>query len=434
MLSSVHYSTELAFNEHINNNKNKTRQLILAYGALGRHVDIEDNVIHSIVSNLLKSMEDANDTIDIINLIHALGNTGSKKAIPYLLPFLYNSNNRFQLTAVDALRTVSRDETVQMTFASFIKHATSEDQVMQVVESLIFPFQKSVYYTHLPSNPGKSDSEQSLMKAIVDSVINRFHSVELTKLTISYLEHVDTDLAIELRKDLQDGLNGTTTRAKRGVETTTDWNSDEDNYNVIDSHASRTEDESEYPHHEALIWKFSFGKYGMYLRVAGGGFAGIGPCNYKLFAKFIIDLKIGKTTLNIVELEYQDQNSSALKYAKIAGIKFLDIDPDIHLPLSFSKSENFTDIQLPISTVTKQFYVKGFEFNIDVSTTLNLYYMFSSNLNLLGGTSRLETKVSATIEGSSSLKVLEVRCYFLIYEPKWINPKPTNGYNYIYSS
>ena len=414
MLSSVHSSTELAFNEHIkNNNKNKTRQLILAYGALGRHADIEDNVIHSIVSQLLKSMEDANDTIDIINLIHALGNTGSKKAIPYLLPFLYNSNNRFQLTAVDALRTVSRDETVQMTFASFVKHATSEDQVMKVVESLIFPFQKSVYYTNSPSNPGKSDSEQSLMKAIVDSVINRFHSVELTKLTISYLKHVDTDLAIELREDLQDGLNVTITRAKRRVETTTDWNSDEDNYNVIDSHASRTEDESEYPHHEALLWNFSFGKYGMYLHVAAGGFAGIGPCNYKLFAKFIIDLKIGKRTLNIVELEYQDQDSSTLKYAKIAGIKFLDnLDADINLPLHFSKSENFTDIQLPTSTVTKQFYVKGFEFDIDVSTTLNLYYMFSTNLNLLGGMSRLETKVSATIEGSSSLKVLEVSCYF----------------------
>ena len=51
------------------------------------------------------------------------------------------------------------------------------------------------------------------MKAIVNSV-KRFHSVELTKLTISYLKHVDTNLAIELRKDLQDGLNVTTTRAK----------------------------------------------------------------------------------------------------------------------------------------------------------------------------------------------------------------------------
>ena len=150
MLSSVH--SELAFNEHINNNKNKTRQLILAYAALGRHADI---VIHSIVSKLLKSMEDANDTIDIINLIHALGNTGSKKAIPYLLPFLYNSNNRLQ------------------------------------------------------------------QKAVVDSV-KRFHSAELTKFTISYLKHVDTDLAIELREDLQDGLNVATTRAKRGLQTTTD--------------------------------------------------------------------------------------------------------------------------------------------------------------------------------------------------------------------
>ena len=415
MLSSVHSSTELAFNEHINNNKNKTRQLILAYAALGRHADIEDNVIHSIVSKLLKSMEDANNTVDIINLIHALGNTGSKKAIPYLLPFLYNSNNRLQLTAVDALRTVSRDETVQMTFASFVKHATSEDQVMQVVESLIFPFQRSVYYTHSPSYPGKSESEQSLMKAVVDSV-KRFHSAELTKLTMSYLKHVDTDLAIELRKDLQDGLNVATTRAKRGLETTTDWNRDEDNYNVIDSHANRTEDESEYPHHEALLWKFSFGKYGMYLHVAAGGFAGIGPCNYKLFAKVTIDLKISKAALNIVELEYQDQDSSTIKYAKIAGIKYLDIDADINLPLNYSKSETFKDIQLPTSTGTEQFNVKGFEVDIEVSTTLNLYYTFSSNLNFLGGTSGLETKVSATIEGSSSLKVLEVSCYLLIYD------------------
>ena len=404
MLSSVHSSTELAFNEHI----------ILAYAALGRHADIEDNVIHSIVSKLLKSMEDGNDTIDIINLIHALGNTGSKKAIPYLLPFLYNSNNHLQLTAVDALRTVSRDETVQMIFASFVKHATSEDQVKQVVESLIFPFKISVYYTHSPSNPGKSESEQSLMKAVVNSV-KRFHSAELTKLTISYLKHVDTDLAIELHKDLQDSLNVTTTRAKRGVETTTDWNSDEDNYNVIDSHASRTEDESEYPHHEALLWKFSFGNYGMYLHVAAGGFAGIGPCNYKLFAKVIIDLKIGEITFNIVDLKYQDQDSSALKYAIMYGIKYIDVDEYINLPFEYYKAENF-DIQLPIATVTEQFYVKGFDVDIDISTSLNLYYMFSSNLNFLGGRSVLETKVSATIEGSSSLKVLGVSCYLLIYD------------------
>ena len=254
------------------------------------------------------------------------------------------------------------------------------------------------------------------MKAIVDSVINRFHSVELTKLTISYLEHVDTDLAIELRKDLQDGLNGTTTRAKRGVETTTDWNSDEDNYNVIDSHASRTEDESEYPHHKALLWKFSFGKYGMYLHVAAGGFAGIGPCNYKLFAKVIIDLKIGEITFNIVDLKYQDQDSRTIKYAIMYGIKYLDVDEYINLPFEYDKSENFEDIQLPIATVTEQFYVKGFDVDIDISTSLNLYYMFSSNLNFLGGRSVLETKVSATIEGSSSLKVLGVSCYLLIYD------------------
>ena len=67
------------------------------------------------------------------------------------------------------------------------------------------------------------------------------------------------------------------------------------------------------------------GKYGMYLHVAAGGFAGIGPCNYKLFAKVIIDLKIGEVPFNIVDQKYQDQDSKIIKYAIINGIKYSDV-------------------------------------------------------------------------------------------------------------
>ena len=115
LLPSVHHST-LEYLEDYLKHLNHTNEVVLFYATLGRHGNVEDSIINVLAKELEKSKEVfqfTNDPTYMIHIIHALGNTGSKKIIPLLLPLLHCNQSSLLVPTIDALRTVSHDEKVQ---------------------------------------------------------------------------------------------------------------------------------------------------------------------------------------------------------------------------------------------------------------------------------------------------------------------------------
>ena len=404
MLTSVRPSTESFLRDYMEHN-NQTGQLLLAYASLGRHDSVEDSVVQTLVKKLaivIAENETTNDTGAVIHLIHALGNTGSKQILPFLQPFLYSLNPELQLTAIDALRTVSRDENVQETFTFLVKSALFEDQVIQLVQSLLFPFKQSVYFMDPPDNPGASETEQTLMKAIVKSAIH-FQSMELNKVTKSYLKKIGTELAFKLIQELQ---NNATTRSKRA---TTDWNSYYYLYDLVASQASRSGDETNYPIHKAYLWATRVGPSKIHAKIAAGGFGGVGLSGYKLFAKGVIDLYAYGRTYRAVEIEYQNSRHLVLgsfvkKYARICGTTQINEQSGTNIPYTYSITKNFYSLRLFHAQYSIWIIVGTLDFYIGATLTADA--TFNLNLAHTSATANVDVGPAITVTGGASVTVL----------------------------
>ena len=405
MLTSVHPSTESFLRDYMEHN-NQTGQLLLTYASLGRHDSVEDSVVQTLVKKLaivITNIETTNDTSAVIHLIHALGNTGSKQILPFLQPFIYSLNPELQLTAIDALRTVSRNENVQETFTFLVKHALFEDQVIQVVQSLLFPFKQSVYFMDPPVNPGVSETEQTLMKAIVKSAI-RFQSMELNKVTKSYLKKIGTELAFKLNQELQ---NNATTRSKRAD--TTDWNSYYYLYDVVASQSSRSADETNYPYHKAYLWATRVGPSKIHAKVAAGGFGGVGLSGHKLFARGIVELYAYEYTYTAVEVEYLNQRqlmqeADVKLYARICGTTYINEHNTENLPYTYSVTKNIYNLRLFYTEYSIWIWV-GY-LNIYIGSTLTGDIHFGLTVDETVATASFDVGPTISVYGGTSATVL----------------------------
>ena len=241
-------------------------ELLLTYGTLGRFDHIEANVIQTLV-NFLTKYTTSSDYDKVVLLIHALGNTGSDKIVPIVVPFIFNPNIDVQFAAIDALRAVSRNEVVLEAFASYIHEAELEEQVVAVVRSLLFPFKRSLYFQQLPYGADTSEIEQFLMNILVESCI-RIKSANLNKAAVTYLRYIGTEKSLSLMEKLQHGL-----RSRR--ESTDDWSDGKNIYNAIADRSSRIQDEQDFGYHKAFMWAEQLGTNDLHVTVAAGGFGGI---------------------------------------------------------------------------------------------------------------------------------------------------------------
>ena len=301
------------------------------------------------------------------------------------------------------MRTVSRDENVQETFTFLVKHALFEDQVIQVVQSLLFPFKQSVYFVDLPVNPGASETEQTLMKVIVKSAI-RFQSMELNKVTKSYLKRIGTELAFKLIQELQ---NNSTTQSKRA--TTTNWNSYYYLYDLVASRASRSADERNYPYHKAYLWATRVGPSKIHAKIAAGGFGGVGLSGYKLFAKGVIDLYAYGRTYRAVEIEYQNSRnlivgSFVKKYARICGTTQINEQSGTNIPYTYSKTKNFYSLRLFHAQYSIYIVVGTLDFYIGATLTADA--TFNLNLAHTSATANVDVGPAITVTGGASVTVL----------------------------
>ena len=337
LLRSVHHSTVEYFEDYLKH-LNHTNQDILFYAILSHHGNIEDSIANTLakeLENAKKVFQFTNDPTYVIHIIQWLGNTGSKKVIPLLLPLLHSNQSNLLVPTIDALRTVSHDEKVQNTFTSLVKNSTIAETVIEVVESLIFAFKQSIYFSDHPDNAGESLTEKELMNVLVESVI-KFDSVDLNKLMTIYLDFIETQYPKELLNKLQASI-----RRSKSVSTT-NWNDSYSKYNLIASHLSRTLDEENHPYHRAYIWADELGVSKLHAKVAAGGFGGLGSSGYKVFGRAVVQIYAWGYNYTTVDVKYLSrQNTSSaitVQCGKRCGLTYIDKNTSNVLQYSYSRS------------------------------------------------------------------------------------------------
>ena len=411
LLSSVHPST-LEYLQNYLKLSDDTNQLILSFATLGRHSNVEDSIVNTLSKELekaIKTYQIRNNSSPVVHIIHALGNTGSKKMIPLLLPFLSSDQHSLQLPTIDALRTVSRDEEVQDAFIHLVNVSAHIEPVIEIVESLLFPFKQSIYFTDHPEDAGKSSTEKELMKVLVNAAI-KFQNVDLNKVIKIYLNFVDTPEAQELLIKLQAVVG----RSKRA--STTDWNSGYSKYNLIASQSSRTIDEINYPYHRAYLWAHQFGVNKLHAKVAAGGFSGVGLSGYKLFARGVLELYAWGYTyraFDVKSLNQQQSSSSTriIKYGRICGSTYINDDSIYDFPYSYSKSWKLKSLTLFDRTFSFFIYIGTLD--LPISATLSGDLNFTFYANSTHASSSFFINSSVTVTGGASVTVLSVSQHVL---------------------
>ena len=261
-----------------------------------------------------------------------------------------------------------------------MENTASADTVSVIIESLIFPFEKSIYYSGRPEKAGESELEQSLMRSIVKVTID-LSVPELTQLTKTYLRHIGTDLAQSLLNTLVEKHSDRKNIHKRAISL--NWSAYSSLYDLIAAQSQRSADKLNYPCHKALLWAKKVGSSKIHAKLSVGGFGGVG-FGYKIFAKGVIRLHAYGREYTAVEAEYLNrhhiENGYRLrKYAKIGGTVYIDESkskPGLPLPYANSWAKTLYSLQvfrLPFSIWiwigTLDIYIEA---SVDIYSKLSL--------------------------------------------------------------
>ena len=412
MLTSVHSSTMSHLKSHIHDQA-QYDQLLLSYATLGRHKSVEDEVVNALVDQLGNLLEDNNPEVDaekseIVFILHALGNTGSKKIIPYITPFLVSNNADVQHTAIDALRTVSRDSRVHDAFKTIVENTASADTVSVIIESLIFPFEKSIYYSGRPEKAGESEPEQSLMRSIVKVTID-LSVPELTQLTKTYLRHIGTDLAQSLLNTLEEKHSDRKNIHKRAVSL--NWSAYSSLYDLIAAQSERSADKLNYPCHKALLWAKKVGSSKIHAKLSVGGFGGVG-FGYKIFARGVIRLHAYGREYTAVEAEYLNRHHiekgfRLRKYAKIGGTVYIDESKSKPgLPLPYANSWTKTLYSLQVFRLPFSIWIWIGTLDIYIEASVDIYSKLSLAVSRESATGGYSVTPTFSVTGGASVTLL----------------------------
>ena len=403
LLPYVHPSTVKYLEKYLQLS-NDTYQLLLSFAALGRHSNVEDTIVDVLSRKLekaIKTYQITNDSSTVVHIIHALGNTGSKKMIPLLLTFLSSDQLSLQLPAIDALRTVSHDDKVQKAFIQLVKDSSSVVPIVEVIESLLFPFKQSVYFSEDPKDAGNSSTEKDLMEVMVNEAI-KFHNDDLNKRLTIYLNFVDTPEAQQLLSKLQTAV----TRLKRAY--TTNWNDGNSIFNLVASQSSRTTDEQNYPCHQAYLWGVKLGRSKLHANAAAGIFGGVSSSgSHKLFVKGVAEVYVYGRTYKIIDVEYKNEGNLVQSspfvtgYGKIRGITY-------YIPgtIPYTKSKTIQLLSLQLFHIEIPFYIVGVKVSVYFTGTVTADLKFKICIESSSVTTSVIADPTLTIAAGAYLRAL----------------------------
>lgn len=313
-------NTMISLNPHNNDS------MIFVLGALARKAD--ESTASIIVMEFLQRLNNSTDLDEITALTYALGNTGSKLAISYLLSSLKHYDTEIQISALRSLSVHLDQPSVQQGIINLLA-STEEDKILEeVLMALVDAYDSKVL---------TSPSEE-LINATVNCAI-KLENPNLYELLIIYLQSIGTAstkmyMAVLTQQhnygDVQlDTVSSMYTseqdsKIKRG----SDWDQRYSSYDIVASYSQRRYDVSLYPYHKAYIWTDSYGVSNLKVKVGAGAFGGAYySSNYnkraKIFGKYTSKVELFGRTLNVATLEYSDATSgsylSRRKYAKFGS-------------------------------------------------------------------------------------------------------------------
>ena len=412
LFPTVHTSTVdslLNYHETLENDDYFSNQLLLSIATLGRHENVQDKVVSFLSVKLLSAKGSEETSL----LLHALGNTASKKIIPLVLPFLSDPN--YQANSIDALRTVSMDDRVEEEFANIVFDTSYPQVVVEVAESLLFPFKHSIYSPQIEKDFSvNEDLKTSLIQAGI-----KYNDHELTKILHKYFIAIKDKASSErLRKGLETRTTTVGDRKKRA--STLDWDSTSDfNYNLVELQSLRSKDVSTYPYHRGYLWAKEIGYPKIHADIAAGGFGGVGIPGIKLYARARFDLVVWDKTYTALDIifsyvrEFPDQNSVSTltykQYIKIVGYTLLNNEHTSTMTYKYSRSWEKTVTLLEASY---SFYIYvGY---LDITLTgqisgeikLNAFIARLDNDVNMKASAMLETGPTLTIKGDASANIL----------------------------
>ena len=309
-----------------------------------------------------------NDTTNTVHLLHALGNTGSKRIINLLFDYLAHSDSmEIKLAAIGAMRKLTAQQSVQEAFVAILESNPQEIFIEAIAKTLFTGQEHShVVGIHINESP-------QLLIALVTSSLRFSNNTELHHLVHSYLELVNTAEAHRLGKLLEQRVSHRVRRA-----CTDDWDSPDPVYNCISPLSCRQNDVTLYPSHKAYLWVKTFGPSKVNIQVVGGMFAGFRDRrNFKVFAGaaakgnlFSRNATIAKATAKIL---YENDTFRLKLYAEIFGNLLLNRD---HTTTSCCLRQTF-----PLHS--SQYRIIGFRYSVYVYvTTISFFAELNARLDV----------------------------------------------------
>ena len=261
--------------------------IILVLGVLAKSNNfvIQKVAVDELVQRL-NTVLSSSDNEEVTTLIYALGNSGSRLAVPPLLYTLQYDDIDIQISAIRGLASHLDQPVVQQAIITLLS-STDEDKILEeILKMLIDAFERNIL-----TNPNKE-----LIDATINSAI-KLENPNLYELFVKYLEQLkidDFNIYLDLLKqqhnygDIQyehiSDTNRSTSRVKRG----SDWDESNAEFDVVASYSQRKSDVDNYPNHQAFILGKTLGIDQLNLKIGAGVFGGFLINSTNVLYKFYI--------------------------------------------------------------------------------------------------------------------------------------------------
>ena len=373
--------------------------LLLAFGVLASTA--QDNVEVVITDFLLQQLTsvDDNDTSNLIHLVLAMGNTGSKYVVDTILTYLHHSSKDVRSASIGALLKFTHLEEVQDSLEAVLELYPDEETVSIVTQTLI----KGYTYSEMMEIEVEVKSSHSILHTLIAAVLNT-NDTELMKQVVIYVRKVGGEGASVLLGQLH-------ARLRRG----TDWDEHNSDYDCVASQSSRAADVSSYPRHRAYIYGNRIGANEINMQVGMGAFIGISnDCNnMKVFVRACARANVFDESRDLAEIEFKVEKLAASisgrAYTQFGGNTLLNYQRSVSASYCFTYDHNLFRYRGRLFKFSYYIFVYVGYIEVSISLYLGLSIDLdaemcaSANLNeLLTATTGIVPRVTLTIEGTAS--------------------------------
>ena len=389
--------------------------LLLAFGALASNAQpkVQHRVAVFLIS-LQNTLEPTNgtDTSALIQVILAMGNTGSLYVVNDILNWIECPIVEVQLASIRALLKFTHLDSVIDRLTDILDTGLNEETIILVTHTLL----KGHRYAEDLDIEISQETYHSVIQHL-SAAVSRYDNTDLIVLVATYVQ----ETVGALNSNVTDGFQ------VRYRKATSDWDSSSSsNYNLVASLSSRQSDVNNYTRHTAYLYGKTFGISKANLKVAAGLFFGLTEdCeDMKGRANFYAEgnvLSRKKTLADIdVSLEKSGTVLQGRMYAEIGDNNLLNypLGPlstynqclSYSTPLSRSQYRLFGftySIFVYVGTVDVSIHLYlGFRVDFDCQVCASALANDSYDLATASGGAGIVPQTNFTIAGSASVTLL----------------------------